>query len=72
MIIFPFHSSRWSSTGTPTDASYYTRGYGWDETEQDEEYYKRLHELIAVWDAERIAILKIQHDLDKNILQRNE
>lgn len=59
-------------TVTPTDASYYTRNYGWDEIEQDEEYNQRLRELIDVWDAERIAILQIQQDLDKNILQRKD
>ena len=63
---------RWMRTGTPTDASYYTRNYGWDEIEQDEEYNQRLRELIAIWDAERIAILQIQQDLDKNILQRKD
>ncbi|CAF4030457.1 unnamed protein product [Adineta steineri] len=47
-----------------------TRNYGWNEIEQSEEEIERLRQLLPIWDAERIAILKLQHDLDKNIFKR--
>ncbi len=49
-----------------------SRNYGWNEIEQNEEEKERLRQLLPIWDAERIAILKLQHDLDKNIFQRNK
>ncbi|CAF3469926.1 unnamed protein product [Rotaria socialis] len=48
----------------------FVRNHGWDEIEQSEEEAKRLRQLLSIWDAERIAILKLQYDLDKNIFQR--
>ena len=54
----------------PSNTSYFTRNYGWDEIEQNEDETERLRQLLSIWDAERIAILKLQHDLDKNVFQR--
>ena len=54
------------------NTSYFTRNYGWNEIEENEDETKRLRQLLSIWDAERIAILKLQHDLDKNIFQRKE
>ncbi|CAF0859411.1 unnamed protein product [Rotaria sordida] len=50
--------------------SNFLRNYGWDEIEQNEDETKRLRQLVSIWDAERIAILKLQYDLDKNIFKR--
>jgi hypothetical protein len=60
----------WISSVEPSNTSYFTRNYGWDEIEQNEDETKQLRQLFSIWDAERIAILKLQHDLDKNIFQR--
>ena len=54
----------------PPKTSKFLRNYGWDEIEQSEEEALRLRQLLSIWDAERIAILKLQHDLDKNVLKR--
>ena len=63
-VVFLIHSVE------PSNTSYFTRSYGWDEIEQNEEETKQLRRLLSIWDAERLAILKLQHDLDKNIFQR--
>ena len=47
-----------------------TRSYGWNEIEENEDDSKRLQQLLSLWDAERVAILKLQHDLDKNVFKR--
>ncbi|CAF3649629.1 unnamed protein product [Rotaria sp. Silwood1] len=54
----------------PPKTSNFVRNYGWDEIEQNEEETKRFRQLVSIWDAERIAILKLQYDLDKNIFKR--
>ncbi|CAF3899189.1 unnamed protein product [Rotaria sp. Silwood2] len=59
-----------SSVIEPSKTSNFVRNYGWDEIEQNEEETKRLRQLVSIWDAERIAILKLQYDLDKNIFKR--
>ena len=51
--------------------SNFIRQYGWDEIEQCDDEAKRLRQLLSIWDAERIAILKLQYHLDKNIFKRN-
>ena len=56
----------------PSEPSCYTRNYGWNEIEQDEEERKRLDYLLSIWDMERTAILKLQHDLNKNLFQRKD
>ena len=48
----------------------FTRNYGWNEIEENEDDSKRLQQLLSSWDAERTAILKLQHDLDKNVFKR--
>ncbi|CAF2128853.1 unnamed protein product [Rotaria magnacalcarata] len=48
----------------------FVRNHGWDEIEPSEEEAKRLRQLLSIWDAERIAILKLQYNLDKNIFKR--
>ncbi len=65
-MIFP------SNSVVPSNVSYFTRNYGWDEIEQNEDETKKLRQLLSIWDAERIAILKLQHDLDKNLFQRKK
>jgi hypothetical protein len=64
-IYYPFNNS-----DEPTNVPYFSRNYGWDEIEQAEDDEKRLRQLLSIWDAERIAILKLQHDLDKNVIKR--
>ena len=59
------------NTVEPTQTSNFLRQYGWDEIGQYDDEAKRLRQLLSVWDAERIAILKLQYDLDKNIFKRN-
>ncbi|CAF1303330.1 unnamed protein product [Adineta steineri] len=59
-----------ASRSEPLNQPSSSRNYGWNEIEQNEEEIERLRQLLPIWDAERIAILKLQHDLDKNIFKR--
>ncbi|CAF0889797.1 unnamed protein product [Adineta steineri] len=59
-----------TSRSEPLNQPSSSRNYGWNEIEQNEEEIERLRQLLPIWDAERIAILKLQHDLDKNIFKR--
>ena len=61
---------RLSQAAKASNTSYFTRHYGWDEIEQNEDETKRFRQLFSIWDSERIAILKLQHDLDRNIFER--
>ncbi|CAF0784311.1 unnamed protein product [Didymodactylos carnosus] len=52
----------------PFSDQYFSRNYGYEEDPVQNE--KQLANMAKLWDVERIAIQKLQHDLDKNIFQK--